>query len=194
MRLLEINYRIALESRQRPDIWYAAAQVRLSSAVKRRLDIEEDNDDLGSLSYAYLEAESIAISFQRYKDDPPNVFTLQIDAPTVALKRKVGVFSFVAAIIASMDIGADNMLWINKNLNSTFPAPRLKKTQIDDFVRVLEMDISEKYDTPEKKYSTENMSRRIKDLRNIQKRANDISELAGIVEGFKKKTKKVEYD
>jgi hypothetical protein len=193
MQLLEMKYLIEAESRQRPDIWYAAAKVRLSSTVRRRLRIEEDVDDLGPLFYAYLEAEEIAISFLRYKVEPPGVFILQIDAPSVVSKRKVGVFSFITATFAAMKITPDNIVWINKDLNEAFPAPRLRTSQIDDFVRAVEMDISVKGSAPATKYDFDAMSRRILNLQNVQKRAKDRDGLVRLIQEMNEKTK-IEYN
>jgi len=187
MQLLEINYRIASEDRQCPDIWYSVAQVRLPLSVRRLLDIEEGTDDLGSLLYAYLETEGIAMSFQRYKSEPTQVFTLQIDAPSVVKKRKVGVISFVAATIASMKIKAESIVWLNERLNKEFPAPRLKDAQIDDFVRIVEMEVSEADFPSERNSYIDEMSMHIRDLQKVQKRAKDLPDMVKIIRAMKEK-------
>jgi hypothetical protein len=124
MRLLNYDILKSSERWHPPEVWYAAAKLKINPEIRKKLGIEFDIvcDDLDALEFAYIDVEGIPVSLMRYSAEPEEIYTLQVDAPQVAAKRRVSVSSFVTSLLRfSWKIRQNDIEWVNTALDAAFP-------------------------------------------------------------------------
>jgi hypothetical protein len=123
MPFLEVH-RVADHSlRTAPDMWFATMMLKLSRRARDRLrlDFEEFEDDLDSVEFAYMDAGGIPASFQRYANEPADVYTLQVDVSRIQEQHKLSALEFSEALLLSLDIPPEDVVWVNREASECLP-------------------------------------------------------------------------
>ena len=135
MRLLTVEH-VPPARRRSAAIWYPAVMLSLSGESLKRTGLEFDvtRDDLGELSYAYVEVEGIPVMLTRREAEQPHTYTLMIDARSVAERLPYGAAGFARGVLSSLHITPPEVIWKNDELDALFPAnlkKRLPFEQVD---------------------------------------------------------------
>lgn len=102
---------------------FPALTVKLLPEQVRQFPLlfKEEQDDFDLLHYAQINAGGIVVLLQRYNSEPPDIYTLMLDAKELFQKHGIRPLDFAGGVLKTLGIDFQAIVWINQELDRLYP-------------------------------------------------------------------------